>query len=367
MLRSCWILRSKSISSWAVSLGSRNIHNSKLVLAETDSSGDLLSEAAKVKESEKEQAAQPQVKEASGGSGFENFVIPEELDVKEAALRRANAWLNREGARFKNVVPGSTNYVGGKVPFPLNPYFRPSPPMSDELKDRIYHRYLSDPFRNTPHFLGRVYKISYKRVEAILKLKAIEATMLDKGNALQKKFQKGMENVLGVPDPNKATFYEPFKVSPFKIKNPLFKTINEFEEFTPEDAAKELNKEPFAEIEKASNMNKFYEIDYPGLPEKFAPKRVTKEFISSGEKSGYYAKNRNAPVKTPPKPHVFGKDSRLGNKRWDFVFLDTSKDFESKDKPVIVRKRDGSLVEATESQRKQRIEQRYPNKLHTSS
>ncbi|PIA18901.1 hypothetical protein COEREDRAFT_33422, partial [Coemansia reversa NRRL 1564] len=57
----------------------------------------------------------------------------------------------------------------GRRPFPLNPAFRPRAPLTDKIKEAIYKKYLKDPLLNTPRVLGDNYKVSIKRIEAIIK------------------------------------------------------------------------------------------------------------------------------------------------------------------------------------------------------
>jgi hypothetical protein len=60
-------------------------------------------------------------------------------------------------------------------PFPANPSFRPPPPISDALRSKIYNLYMADPQLNSVHELSARYHLSLKRVDAILRLKGLEA------------------------------------------------------------------------------------------------------------------------------------------------------------------------------------------------
>lgn len=102
-------------------------------------------------------------------------------------------FLNSEGRRFKSANKPN-NWLGDTVvefipfflanesahwrdtqPFPLNPTFRPPPPISDQLRTTIYNAYMSDPAVYTVRKLSELYNISIRRVDAILRLKGLEA------------------------------------------------------------------------------------------------------------------------------------------------------------------------------------------------
>ncbi|KAJ7606845.1 eukaryotic mitochondrial regulator protein-domain-containing protein [Roridomyces roridus] len=89
------------------------------------------------------------------------------------------------------------NYIEESPPFPLNESFKPPPPISDNTRTQIWNDYMADPERNNVRALSRAYHLSLKRVEAILRLKGLEAAFI-KGKPLQTGFQWGMEMILGV-------------------------------------------------------------------------------------------------------------------------------------------------------------------------
>ncbi|KZT30930.1 hypothetical protein NEOLEDRAFT_1053084, partial [Neolentinus lepideus HHB14362 ss-1] len=84
-------------------------------------------------------------------------------------------------------------------PFPLNPSFKPPAPLSDRLRKEIWEKYISDPVTNSARELSSHYGLSMKRVDAILRLKGLEAHWV-KGKEVQTGFLAGMEKVLDVPD-----------------------------------------------------------------------------------------------------------------------------------------------------------------------
>ncbi|KAF8323128.1 hypothetical protein DL93DRAFT_629249 [Clavulina sp. PMI_390] len=66
-------------------------------------------------------------------------------------------WLEGEGRVFKEVKPHETNYMGGAVPFPLNPSFKPPPPLSDRLRNLIFTKWMESPKNNNPRALSIRY------------------------------------------------------------------------------------------------------------------------------------------------------------------------------------------------------------------
>jgi hypothetical protein len=90
-------------------------------------------------------------------------------------------------------------------PFPLNPSFNPKPPLSNNLKQDLFKtvqkRLASSdkPESVVIRELAQEYNLSMDRLRAIIKLKVAEEKWVRAGNALQTKFAKGMEAILGVP------------------------------------------------------------------------------------------------------------------------------------------------------------------------
>lgn len=59
-------------------------------------------------------------------------------------------------------------------PFPMNPSFRPPPPISDAIRQEIYNQFMTDPVENSVRKLAIRYTLAFKRVDAILRLKGLE-------------------------------------------------------------------------------------------------------------------------------------------------------------------------------------------------
>ncbi|KAJ7684000.1 eukaryotic mitochondrial regulator protein-domain-containing protein, partial [Mycena rosella] len=96
--------------------------------------------------------------------------------------------------KYKTAKP--RNWLG-EVPFPMNPSFKPPPPISDAIRSRMYADYMLDPETNSVRALSQRYHTSLKRVEAILRLKGMEAAYV-KNKPLQTGFLWGMEMLLDV-------------------------------------------------------------------------------------------------------------------------------------------------------------------------
>ncbi|PFH52346.1 hypothetical protein AMATHDRAFT_140294 [Amanita thiersii Skay4041] len=111
-----------------------------------------------------------------------------------------NEFLRTIGAKYKSASP--KNWLGGEIPFPMNPSFLPPAPVSDTLRTRIYKEFMRDPIKHNVRALSQKYHISLKRIDAILRLKGLENAWM-KGRQLQTGFQEGMEKLLGVAEDEK--------------------------------------------------------------------------------------------------------------------------------------------------------------------
>ncbi|KAG0165255.1 hypothetical protein DFQ28_009032 [Apophysomyces sp. BC1034] len=161
--------------------------------------------------------------------------------------RRFHEWTAGAGAKFSRPSKGTTNYLGS-TPFPNNPLFRPRPPLSDESRQKIYDAYKANPEISVRQLASKFY-LSLKRVEAILKLKAAEEEMMANGFVLQKKFAKGMEELMGC-ESKVITVQEPLVDIFPSVNKPKFQRMEENATFTPKDAADVLNRKPYDELVK---------------------------------------------------------------------------------------------------------------------
>jgi hypothetical protein len=60
----------------------------------------------------------------------------------------------------------------------MNPSFHPPVPISDAVRSQMYADYMLDPETNSVRALSQRYNISLKRVDAILRLKGLEASFV---------------------------------------------------------------------------------------------------------------------------------------------------------------------------------------------
>ncbi|KAF8167492.1 eukaryotic mitochondrial regulator protein-domain-containing protein [Crassisporium funariophilum] len=102
-------------------------------------------------------------------------------------------FLEKIGFQYKHAEP--QNWLGDKVPFPMNPTFKPPPPISDVQRNTMYRLFMENPKQNNVRHLSKKFNLSLKRVTAILRLKGLEMAWL-KGKTLQTGFQVGMERLL---------------------------------------------------------------------------------------------------------------------------------------------------------------------------
>ncbi|KAG6874401.1 hypothetical protein C0995_015137 [Termitomyces sp. Mi166 len=125
---------------------------------------------------------------------FEEFEKKDKGETRQPETYKE--FMAAAGENFR-IANGPNKWLGGR-PFPMNPSFKPPPPVSDAIRTAIYRSYMADPIANDVRALSQKYHLSLKRVDAILRLKGMEADWV-KGIPLQTGFRKGMEMILDVP------------------------------------------------------------------------------------------------------------------------------------------------------------------------
>ncbi|KAK4683949.1 hypothetical protein P7C73_g6259, partial [Tremellales sp. Uapishka_1] len=108
-------------------------------------------------------------------------------------------WLETVGARYHSADQGKAQWLGGVVPFASNPSFRPPPPLSNDLQDVIYAATKRQD--KTIGQLAESYNVSKARIQAITKLKQVEAEYRRQSKPLQHAFLAAMEPLLDVKSP----------------------------------------------------------------------------------------------------------------------------------------------------------------------
>ncbi|WVF66740.1 hypothetical protein IAT40_001482 [Kwoniella sp. CBS 6097] len=108
-------------------------------------------------------------------------------------------WIKSEGAPYRQPVKGQkARWLGDSVPYASNPSFRPPPPLSDYLQNKVY---LELQRGKKIAELSEKYNVSKARIEAIKKLKEVEAEFRRRSLPLQTAFLDSMEPLLGVESP----------------------------------------------------------------------------------------------------------------------------------------------------------------------
>ncbi|KAF9900676.1 hypothetical protein EC991_007038 [Linnemannia zychae] len=228
--------------------------------------------------------------------------------------RNFHKWLRGEGSRFATPSFSGPNYIG-ETPFPMNPLFKPTPPISNATKEEIYKLHRSDSTKHTPRQLGTTYNISIKRVEAILRMKHLEKEMVAEGFVIQENFTKGMEQLMGVKAVRSEAITEPLVDILPQVGSPKFEAVDEDQKFTAEDAAKVLKRRPLAEIKS----------------------RMLEEERQKPFKLVDSVKGVLQHPAAPTKP--ISRNSAEANPRFKFAFQDTSKN----NKGTFIREKDGTL------------------------
>ncbi|KAF9429288.1 hypothetical protein BGZ76_001541 [Entomortierella beljakovae] len=256
---------------------------------------------------------------AEGGEEGESEQVEAVIDQKLPHRRkRFHQWLRADGQRFARPSAAGTNYVGDYSPFPMNPLFKPTPPMSNKAKEEIYKLHRSDSTEWTPRKLGMKFNISIKRVEAILKLKHLEKEMVEEGFVVQENLTKGMEQLMGVKG-ERFSIFEPLTDILPNVGSPKFEAVDEDQTFTAEDAAKVLKRRPLAAI-KASMLKE----------------ELQKPFKLVDSVKGI-AQHKPAPT-TP-----ISRNTAESSARFKFAIMDTSS------KTTLIREKDGTLVKVQKS------------------
>ncbi|KAG0264924.1 hypothetical protein BG011_005846 [Mortierella polycephala] len=256
-----------------------------------------------------DETKEPEVPEAAAVDGDASEETEMPIGKKLPNRRRNfNLWLQGEGVRFEKPSFSGPNYISD-VPFPMNPLFKPTPPISNIVKDEIYKQHITDNTKWTPRQLGMKYNISIKRVEAILRLKHLEKEMVEDGFILQENLTKGMEQLMGVKPERSAAITEPLTDILPQVGSPKFEAVDEEKEFTAVDAADVLKRRPLAEI-KARMLEM----------EQQHPFKLVDSVKGLAKIS-------------PPQTRAISRNAAETSPRFKFTFMDTSKNAEPGDCP----------------------------------
>lgn len=211
-------------------------------------------------------------------------------------------------------------YLGGDLePFPLNPLFRHTPPLSEAKKEAIFQTFLKDPKKYTPRVLGTLFKISMRRIQAILNLKHLKLDMIkNKGFKPLRGYEVGMSRILRA-GMNEIEDLEPINI---RLKKPQFKVIDEDEEFTTKDAVKALNTKDFTEL--------------------------TEEMLTSKPFVYHGLSGRDNFVDVEPTPAPLANEPGIGSHRkFNYIFSDINPNLSFEERAVLIREKNGILRLAT--------------------
>ncbi|SPO24527.1 uncharacterized protein UTRI_03796 [Ustilago trichophora] len=118
-------------------------------------------------------------------------------------------WIQSDARVYKQPKPGmGPNWIG-ETPFPLNPSFNPPAPVRQSTKTEIWRLHSSNPTQWTIRALSEKFSIGLQRMEAILRLKALEVEWTSQDKPLQSEFQSNMDRLLGAQDRKRAPEPEP--------------------------------------------------------------------------------------------------------------------------------------------------------------
>ncbi|EMR08019.1 hypothetical protein PNEG_03461 [Pneumocystis murina B123] len=143
-----------------------------------------------------------------------------------------------EGGQYiKPLSKAGTNFIHQKeYPYPLNPKFKPQPPLSLEARRNIGEKWKQG---KSLREISDMFGISVIRVEAVLRLLELESKWRQEERTLDS-YAQTMHHMLG--SATNQSFNEPpfFVFTPSETQN--FTLIHENSEFTSKDAADELQR-----------------------------------------------------------------------------------------------------------------------------
>lgn len=225
----------------------------------------------------------------------------------------------RSFKQFEKLTPRF--FAKDNQPFPMNPFFKPKPPLSDDTRTEMFKLYKGDPEKWTPRALADAFGISILRTEAILRLKAIQHNQAQ--GLIQSHYSYKMDYALGaetvtLSDTNPRR--EPIRETTLNPISPFLQFLEEEDSFTPNDAAILLQQNPFENITRKLDLsaNKIFHTTV--VPP-------------------------TASVNTPNDSETICESGNIHNSRNNFMFVDTSRN------QILVREKSGKLRTASTIER----------------
>ncbi|KAL5118700.1 hypothetical protein ACEQ8H_003377 [Pleosporales sp. CAS-2024a] len=262
----------------------------------------------------------------------------EDLDTLEAAIQEGKAGDEEKKASVKedatenNKLPPET--AEDLRPFPLNPFFRSQPVLSEELREAIYQRVKKD--GATVSLASVEFGVSNERVGAVVRLKQMEKEWIAQGKHLAMPYSKAVLAMLpttpfidtSIPaNRNKRPIpHEPINDLPVHpaTRQQLFVPVSESRRFTRVDAGKAFDNHllpaderiPHPELVQAEReiaQGLSFEERKRLAEERLAAETAEKQKLEAQKQAELQA------LKVVPK------------RRWDFVFQDISVDSVGRD------------------------------------
>ncbi|KAI8621285.1 eukaryotic mitochondrial regulator protein-domain-containing protein [Chytriomyces sp. MP71] len=189
-------------------------------------------------------------------------------------------------ARASESEAGS-NLTGG--PLSAEPSLQTAASLSDALRNEIFEVYTSNPDVESPLKRAQIYGISVARVEAILRLKALQRNMEKNNTPIQVHLTYNMEKLLKVDPSGKRRIYEPLRYNSSERLKPLFSFVGEQEAITPLDAATLLEKEPYANVQHKldKQAERFFSIDGAAVEERKGTTVAIEQDATKGSKFNF--------------------------------------------------------------------------------
>lgn len=160
-------------------------------------------------------------------------------------------WIKRHKAELRETqgqpddpapayIPPRFGVQNTRHPFPLNPQFQSHSVLSEELREDIWQRVMveGEPMLSVSAELG----VDVRRVSAVVRLKEVERTWIDKGKPLARPYAKAIMSMVPQTFPGKR--HEPFNEIPVHTftTQQLFVPVSESRHFTRADAALAFNR-----------------------------------------------------------------------------------------------------------------------------
>ncbi|KAF4611978.1 hypothetical protein D9613_004120 [Agrocybe pediades] len=105
---------------------------------------------------------------------IEDMATQNEGENTEKGPATYREFLEKIGNKYKFTNSKPRNWLSPNAPFPMNPSFKPPPPISNTQKTWMFDKFFGDPLKHSPRKLAGSLNMSLKRVDAILRLKGLE-------------------------------------------------------------------------------------------------------------------------------------------------------------------------------------------------